>query len=389
MTWKKARIKDFARVITGGTPSTKEKSYWVNGRVPWLNSGELNQDIVTTTKNYITETGLASSAARLMPPGTVLIALTGATTGVVGYLTFEASANQSVTGILPSESHFPKYLYYYLKSIRQQVLDLSYGGAQNHISQGFVQNIKVPLPPVSEQKRITAILDHADSIRRKNRQILEKYNELAQSVFYDMFGDPEKNQFHFPIGTIRDLVSEVKYGTSNKSSNNGKYPYLRMNNITYDGNFIFSDLKYVDIKDEEKLKYIVRKGDLVFNRTNSKELVGKTAVYKINEEMVIAGYLIRARVNHKANPEYISAYLNSKHGKATLVGMCKSIIGMANINAQELQGIKILIPPINLQNRFAEIVELIAKQKEITQMSLEKSDGLFQSLIQKAFKGEL
>ena len=383
------KIKDFAGTVTGGTPSTKNKSYWKGGTIPWLNSGELNQDIVLKSKNFITDDGLINSAAKIMPADTVLIALTGATTGLVAYLTFPACANQSVTGILPSENHHPKYLYYYLKSIRQKVLDLSYGGAQNHISQGFVQNIEVPLPGKTDQQRIATILDHADNIRKKNRQILLKYDELSQSVFYEMFGDPEKNQFNFPVGTIRDLVTEVKYGTSNKSSDKGKYPYLRMNNLTYDGNMDYSEMKYVDILQEEKTKYTVRNGDILFNRTNSKELVGKTAIFKSSEEMVIAGYLIRVRVNQKANPEYISAYLNSKHGKATLFGMCKSIIGMANINAQEMQNIKILIPPINLQNRFALIVEQIANQKAITQNSFDKSEELFQSLLHRAFKGEL
>jgi type I restriction enzyme S subunit len=269
------------------------------------------------------------------------------------------------------------------------MLRFVHGSTMKHIVKNDFDNTKIPLPKLQEQQRIATILDHADSIRRKNRQILEKYNELEKSVFYEIFGDPEKNQFGFEIGTIRDLVSEVKYGTSNKSSDKGSYPYLRMNNLTYDGNMDYTDMKYVDIQEDERVKYTVRNGDILFNRTNSKELVGKTAVYKSNTEMVIAGYLIRVRVNQKASPEYISAYLNSKHGKATLFGMCKSIIGMANINAQEMQNIKILMPPINLQIRFAQIIERIANQKVLAQKSLEKSEDLFQCLLQRAFKGEL
>lgn len=284
-----------------------------------------------------------------------------------------------------------KFFYYFLQTriFTDQLRKLITGSAQLNFGPSHLKQISLPLPPFQQQQRIVKILDHADSIRRKNKQILKKYNELAQSVFYEMFGDPGKNQLNFPVGTIRDLVTEVKYGTSNKSSDKGKYPYLRMNNLTYDGNMNYSDMKYVDILEEEKIKYTVQNGDILFNRTNSKELVGKTAVFKSSKEMVIAGYLIRVRVNQRANPEYISAYLNSKHGKATLVGMCKSIIGMANINAQEMQNIKILIPPIDLQNRFAQIVEQIANQKAKTQNSIDKSEELFQSLMQRAFKGEL
>lgn len=389
MMWDKRKIIDFANVITGGTPSTKNKSYWDGGTIPWLNSGELNQDIILKSDNFITEEGLKNSATKMMPPDTVLIALTGATTGVVGYLTFPACANQSVTGILPSASHHPKYLYYYLKSIRQKVLDLSYGGAQYHISQGFVQKIEVPLPPLHEQQRIAKILDHADAIWQKNREILKKYNQLAQSVFVQLFGDPAKNQNVFPLGSIRDLVSEVKYGTSAKASDSGQYPYLRMNNLTYGGEIDLTDLKYIDLTSAEEKKYLVEYGDILFNRTNSKELVGKTAVFKEIQKMAIAGYLIKVKTNKKANPDYISGYLNSNHGKLTLRSMCKSIIGMANINAQEFQDIKILIPPLALQERYSEIIDRINIQKKNEVESLLKSKKLFQCLMQKAFKGEL
>ena len=204
-----------------------------------------------------------------------------------------------------------------------------------------------------------------------------------------MFGDPVRNEKGFKLCTVRDLVSEAKYGTSSKASDDGRYPYLRMNNITYGGYWDFSDLKYIDITDKDKEKYIVRRGDLLFNRTNSKELVGKTAVFNLDQEMAIAGYLIRIRVNESANPYYLWGYLNSRHGKSTLNNMCKNIVGMANINAQELQEIRILKAPIELQNRFEVVILKILNQKKISEQSLQKSEELFQSLLQRVFKGEL
>ncbi|WP_281648573.1 hypothetical protein [Parendozoicomonas sp. Alg238-R29] len=121
-----------------------------------------------------------------------------------------------------------------------------------------------------------------------------------------------------------------------------------MGNITYEGKWDISDLKYVNLPDKDKPKYLAQQGDIIFNRTNSRELVGKTAVYDLGYPIVLAGYLIRSRVNERGNPYYISAYLNSRHGKSTLVNMCKSIIGMANINAQEMQDVNLLMPPIGL-----------------------------------------
>jgi type I restriction enzyme S subunit len=162
-----------------------------------------------------------------------------------------------------------------------------------------------------------------------------------------------------------------------------------MNNITYLGYMNYDNLKYIDLEKSEKEKYLVKKGDLLFNRTNSKELVGKTGIFNEESEMAIAGYLIRVRLNQMANPYYVWGYLNSVHGKLTLENMCKNIVGMANINAQELQNIKLLIPPIELQNRFAEIISHIETQKQLVRQSLQKSEELFQGLMQRAFKGEL
>lgn len=286
----------------------------------------------------------------------------------------------------------PLYLFYWFFSPRgQRIIELNHTGSTNQIelSAKRLSYLKIPLPPLPVQKKIAAILDAADSLRQKDKALIAKYTELSQSLFLEMFGDPAINKRKFKLGTIGDLLAEVKYGTSSKADENGEYPYLRMNNITYEGYMDFSNLKYITLSEKDKPKYLVRRGDLLFNRTNSKELVGKTGLYNSDNEMAIAGYLIRTRVNENANPYYIWGYLNSKHGKLTLAGMCKSIVGMANINAKEFQTIKILHPPIELQNQFAERIEAIEKQKKQAELSLQKSDDLFNSLMQKAFKGEL
>nr|WP_241752844.1 restriction endonuclease subunit S [Brevibacillus agri] len=205
-----------------------------------------------------------------------------------------------------------------------------------------------------------------------------------------MFGDPATNQKGYPKGTIKDLIIEANYGTSKKANEGtGQFPYLRMNNITYQGYMDYSNLKYIDLDDKEQEKYLVQKGDLLFNRTNSKELVGKTAVFDSDEKMAIAGYIVRVRTNDIGNPYFISGYLNSKHGKKVLQEMCKNIIGMANINAQELQNIAILIPPRELQDSYERKFKAILEEKKKHLAQLQQLETNFQALLQKAFKGEL
>ncbi|ENM3874394.1 restriction endonuclease subunit S [Vibrio cholerae] len=296
--------------------------------------------------------------------------------------------------IFRDERFYPKFLKYFLTSdgFHHQFMNTvaGVGGSLVRARPAFVEKIEIPLPPLDEQKRIAAILDKADAIRQKRKQAIALADEFLRSVFLEMFGDPVTNPKGFPVGTIRDLVSSANYGTSEKASETeGEYPVLRMGNITYQGSFDFSDLKYIDLTEKELPKYLVHKGDLLFNRTNSKELVGKTAVFEGEEPMAFAGYLIRVRTNENGNNYYLSGYLNSLHGKKVLASMCKSIVGMANINAQELQDIKILLPPIELQNQYEQLVKAVNCRVTNQEDSFYSLNRLFGALSQKAFSGQL
>lgn len=258
------------------------------------------------------------------------------------------------------------------------------------VSDKIVKESKIPLPPLPEQKRIAAILDKADAIRHKRQQAIQLADDFLRAVFLDMFGDPFTNPKGFPVGTIRDLVNTASYGSSSKASETeGEFPMLRMGNITYSGDIDFSGLKYVDLSKSEQPKYLVEKGDLLFNRTNSKELVGKAAVYDRDDLAAIAGYLVRVRMNERGNSYYVSGYLNSMHGKSTLQSMCKSIVGMANINAQEMQNIQILLPPIEMQNKYAAIFQATKRRLKSQGQSEGCLADLFSALSKKAFRGEL
>ena len=296
--------------------------------------------------------------------------------------------------IFRGENFFPAYLRHFFLSdwfhSRFMKTVSGVGGSLLRARPAEVSRIRIPLPQMEEQKHIAAILDQADAIRGKRRKAIAKLDELLQSVFLDMFGDPVQNPKEWPVVKIGDLLESVNYGSSKKASQNGKWPILRMNNITYSGEWDFSDLKYIDFDEKEESKYLVYAGEILFNRTNSKELVGKTAVFRESKPMAFAGYLVRGRVNgSRAVPEYISGYMNSHHGKKTLMHMCKNIVGMANINAKEFQNIKILHPLLSEQNRYQKIVHRVKEHKNLLHSDLLKFDTLFSSLQQRAFNGEL
>ncbi len=154
-----------------------------------------------------------------------------------------------------------------------------------------------------------------------------------------------------------------QYGLSDKAiGTNNDIPILGMNNISYYGELILDNLKYISLDKENIDKYRLYKGDILFNRTNSKELVGKTAVFNADGDFVFASYIIRFRVDeNKLIPQFVGYYFNSKKSKDYLSSLCRAIIGQANINLQELKQIKIPIPPLQKQQ---EIVDILSAQFE-------------------------
>lgn len=260
------------------------------------------------------------------------------------------------------------------------------GATRQKLTQADMRKMEIPLPPLEEQRRIAALLDKVSDLIAKRRTQMDKLDLLVKSRFVEMFGDQYSNPKKWETGKIRDVVSEARYGTSRPAVEGGAYKYLRMGNITFDGHLDLSDLKYIDIPESEIDKCIVKRGDVLFNRTNSKELVGKTCVFDLDEPMVIAGYIIRVRVNERVLPDYLSAVLNSQYGKKTLADMCKAIVGQANINAQELQNITILIPPIQLQREFSQSIDQVKKLAFNINHGLEKLEILKKALMQKYFQ---
>ena len=381
----KKKIGEICKISSGGTPSRQNNEYYENGTIKWIKTGDLKNKNLYDASEYITEDALNNSSAKLFPPETVLIAMYGATIGACSILKTEAASNQACAGLLPSEYYIPEFMYYYITFRKKDIVSKAVGGAQPNISAGFLKEYEIPLPPLETQKKIVEALDKAQVLIDARKEQIRLMDELVKSQFIEMFGDQKSNPMNWDEGTIRDIVSEVKYGTSKPAIDGGNYKYLRMNNITYEGELDLTSLKYIDMDDDEYEKYVVRKGDVLFNRTNSKELVGKTCVFDYKEEMIIAGYIIRVRVNEKAVPEYLSAFLNSKYGKEKLFSMCKAIVGQANINAQELQDIKVLIPPNTLQAEFAKIKEKVNIEKSKLENNLNEIITIQQALMQQYF----
>ena len=144
--WGVEKIENIAQTGSGGTPKSTNVSYYSNGEIPWINSGELEQTVITSTSNFITEEGLNNSSAKLFPSGTILVAMYGATAGKVSFLTFEASTNQAICAITLTDIRMRYYLKNVIEDLYQYLVKLSTGSARDNLSQDMIKNIKVVIP---------------------------------------------------------------------------------------------------------------------------------------------------------------------------------------------------------------------------------------------------
>ena len=357
------KLKNVCVVVSGTTPKSTDERYW-NGTHVWITPAELSEDsfIVTDSERHITDEAIKATGLKSFPKGTVLLS-SRAPIGKVAIAGCEMYCNQGFKNLICSESIYNLYLYYFLKSKTAYLNSLGRGATFKEISKGIVEDISIPFPAYSEQIRIAKQLQKISELISLKKGQYRYFDDIIRSRFLEMFGEPWVNDKEFPCYSVGQVAESVTYGTSAPASDSGQYEYLRMNNLTDNGQLDLSDLKRIDMSDEQAEKYMVNKGDILFNRTNSIDLVGKTALFNLNNPMIIAGYLIRIRLSDKVNPVYFVAYMNMPYMKEKLRNIAKGAVNQANINSKELKSIQILIPPLSLQNEYCNFVLSIDKSK--------------------------
>jgi len=271
------------------------------------------------------------------------------------------------------------------KKAKNYFKKFSAGGVQLNLSKKEILNVPIILPTIEEQKKLANLFKIIENFIYLRKEELVNLHFLNKSLFSRMFGDIKTNDKNWEIKKLGEVV-ETQYGTSKKATSVvGEFPILRMNNITYSGEMDYKDLKYIELSDSEKEKFLLKKGELLFNRTNSKELVGKTGLFNLDIPMAFAGYLIRIKPSNLIHSKFLLFFMNSEFMKKLLYNKAKNIVGMANINAKELEDFSIILPPIELQNKFAERIEKIEKLKFEIEKSIEVAQNLYDSLISKYF----
>lgn len=402
--WEVKKMPEVVKWSSGGTPKATEKQYYDGGTIPWLIIGDLNDATVTTSASRITELGLQNSSAKMIPVGTLLVAMYGSI-GKLGITGIECCTNQAIAYAKELYGVTTKFMFYYMAFMKSELISKGKGGTQKNISQAVLNSLYVVVPPLSEQERIVARIEELFSQLDAGVKTLKKTKaQLAvyrQAVLKEAFEGRMTNSA--PISTMQlcSLIEKPRYGTSKKCDYDygvDKTQVYRIPNIEYStGRINHEDIKYARFTDSELEGIRLKLGDILIIRSNgSASLVGRAAmVNEIDTKGTFAGYLMRLRINDSTMllPKFLLMFLQSHQARVFIENKAKSTSGVHNINSTEISELK--VPLFSIENQY-EIINAIESRLSVcdsiektVDAALQQAEAMRQSILKKAFEGVL
>ncbi|MFD6675477.1 restriction endonuclease subunit S [Rhodococcus zopfii] len=390
--WPKVALGDVAEIVSGGTPKSEVPDYW-DGTIPWVTPKDLSGlrgAMIDETPRTITEEGLAKSSAAVLPAGSVLFS-SRAPIGHVAINAVPMATNQGFKSFVPKAGVVDaKYLYHWLRANRTYLESLGNGATFKEVSKATVSRIEVPLPPVPQQKRIAAILDHADTLRAKRREAIARLDELTQSIFIDMFGDPSSNSRGLPAMPLRDVVVEgdkINYGVVQPGPDVAVGVRLVRAGDIGNGRVDLRHLRLVSNEVDNKHRRSRLQGDEILI-----SCVGSIgAVALATPELKgcnIARAVARVRVGEDMRREYIAACLSAPGTQRYFTKELRTV-AQPTLNIKQIEEAQVIVPTLREQDQFVSRVKEVDRIRSVVLASLVAMDKLFASLQSRAFRGEL
>ena len=400
--WKWVKLGEICHTTSGGTPSRRELKYY-NGNIPWVKSGELDRGLITDTEEKISEEAIKNSSAKVFPKGTLLIALYGATIGKLAFLGVDAATNQAICGIYKNENIDSHFLYNYLFYRKQKLVNQGIGGAQPNISQTILKSLDLPLPPKPTQQAIVSKIEELfseldkgiENLQTAQQQLKTYRQSVLKWAFEGKLTNENVTQGVLPKGWKKvelKEVCEIKRGKSKHTPRNesslygGKYPFIQTGDIrNSSGKYIneysqsYSELGLQQSK-------LWPKGTLCITIAAN---IGETAILGFdacfpdsvvgllsNEKMLLNKYTNYFFISFKQKLDELAPATAQK-----------------NINVDILEKVKIPLAPIEEQHNIIQEIErrlsVADKMEESITQSLQQAEALRQSILKKAFEGEL
>lgn len=388
MSVEMVRLGDICDIRSGGTPSrTVLENY--GGKIPWAKIADLNVegDTVLSTSENITEQGLKAIRGRIFKSGTLLFAMYGSV-GKTAFAGVDMSTNQAILGISPKPNAKIdlRYLNAYLKSQGQKLNDMAVGVTQKNLSATVVKDLLIPLPSLERQREIAAVLDKVDELRQKRRQSISKLEELLQSTFLEMFGDPVENPKGWEVRKLGEALIDIKagvsYGGEQRPLSDNELGVLKVSAVT-SGKFNPREFKAVPKSEIRKTIIQPKKGDLLMTRANTRELVGATClVSKDYADLFLPDKVWRIDLNSQfLRAWYLKFVLSDKKIRTSLTDYATGTSGsMLNISKDKVRALEIPMPSLDEQDKFQILANEVEEHLEEMLTHLSHLDDLYASL---------
>ena len=377
--WGIGSARWLTRRYSGGTPDKTKLEYWEDGTIPWLNSGAVNDGLITEPSAYITEEAFANSSAKWIPKGALVMALAGQgkTKGMVAQLGISTTCNQSMAAIIPSQLIEARFLFWWLTANYQSIRNMAGGDLRDGLNLELLGNIQCPLPNSDEQTQIATFLDHEtakiDALVAEQRRLMELLKEKRQAVIshavtrglnpdavlkpsgIEWLGDVPA---HWEASSFRHCLNQMFNGLTATQVDETAHtvPVTRIETISY-GVIDDQKLGFINLEDARADRLLLP-GDILFSNINSLNMVGKCAFYE-GGRTIYAGMnllVLRPEVT-KCDPLWLCWLVRSASFRCVVESLAKPAINQASISQSSINSITVAVPPIPEQIHIAAFLD--------------------------------
>lgn len=385
--WEYKKLGEVCEVVTGTTPKTNIPEYWGKGHY-WVTPAELNDTTVyiDKTERQITDEALSKTKLRLLPVGTVLLS-SRAPIGKVAIANAEMYCNQGFKNCICSEAIYNKYLFYFLRLKKDYLNSLGRGATFKEISKSIVESIKIPLPPKSTQLAIVSELDKINELIRLKKEQLKDFDNLAQSLFYEMFGDPVENEMGWEVKKLGEICTDITDGDHMPppKSESG-IPFITISDIdkdtrclNFENTFYVPEDYYNNLKENRK----PQKGDLLYTVTGS---YGIPVIVKTDKRFCFQRHIALLRPNKEILSTIFLCYWVLSDGVKFMADKVATGIAQKTVGLNSIRKFSCILPPLPLQRLFAQRIEQIEREKSEVQKSIQDFETLLASRMQYWFE---